>query len=108
VADEDDRASCWSRTRWSRHILVEPGQRLLHDADAIAVAAQHVINATPARTIDECAVNEDDGHGRRGDGADCAFVPAAIINAAIAPRNCESSSCSLHSRRRWSAVGIYR
>ncbi len=67
MADEDDRAVLLVEDALGRgHILVEPGQRLLHDADAIAVPAQHVINAPPARTIDECAVNEDDGHGRRG------------------------------------------
>lgn len=41
-------------------VLVEACQRLLDNADIVAVAGQDVINAAPARTIHERAMDKDD------------------------------------------------
>src|SRR5208337_4758919 len=41
------------------HVVGQRGGRILHDADAIAVLLEDLVDAFPARSIDESAVNQN-------------------------------------------------
>lgn len=61
MADEDRRAILPGKnTARRRHVVLERGQRVLHDADGITATGQFLVDAAPARTVGEGAVNEND------------------------------------------------
>ena len=61
MADEHDRPVLRrDGAAGRRHVGGERGRRVLHDGDVVAVALQDVVDAPPARAVDEAAVHQDD------------------------------------------------
>jgi hypothetical protein len=61
VADEDDRfALRVDDTLGHGNVVGERERRILHDSDAVAALVELVVDAMPARAVDEAAVDEND------------------------------------------------
>ena len=64
MADEDDRVlrGC-NRALGDDHVIGERDGRVLDDDDFVSVLGQDVVDALPAGSVDESAVDQDDANG---------------------------------------------